>query len=196
MSEFGEFGNRYKFRRGHPALLSLAKLLLEMEVGEPIPLEISPDCDANANRQSWSDLIAHLDNLNEEGHDENKYLQAVRGCLLVYSEIATALRSGADTQDTLELAIRENLYNSIVRKLVDVFEECRRNSEPRKRQRSESPGSEPIVRRKPRFGDTRGGTGSASIDPATRAPPSSRLNFPTSGGIFDDYTPDAYPSDV
>lgn len=209
------------FRLGHPALLSFAKLLLEIDFGEAIPFEISRHYKANLT--TWAELCSMLDQLEEERHDS--YIQAIRGCLVVHNQISKALRlTGADSK-AAELTIRKELYREIVCKLEDGLAESIPRSQ-RKRQRSESP--EPIVRKKSNARTITGERNSAwsgtpySVQDLpqklpTRSPsiawdrpssggivnpapiprtPRPMIPLPSTSGMFDDSTPDAYPPDM
>ncbi|KAL7820890.1 hypothetical protein V8C26DRAFT_426799 [Trichoderma gracile] len=124
----------YNFRMGHPALLSFAKLLLEIDFGQAIELAISPD--SSRNQAAWAKLVSLVDRLEEDRGDS--YLQAIRGCLNVHRKIAERLRNRDLDEKGAELRIRKTLYKEVVHKLELGFAE----SIPRpahKRQRSESP---------------------------------------------------------
>ncbi|KAK4102094.1 subtilisin-like protein [Parathielavia hyrcaniae] len=210
------------FRVGHPALLSFAKLLLEIDFGESIPLDISPSYD-KTNRATWAELCDMVDQLEEEREDS--YIQAIRGCLMVHNQISKALRlTGADSK-AAELTIRKELYMAVVRKLEDGLAESMPRSQL-KRQRSESP--EPVAQRKSNTRTITGERDSAlfgrshtlqdSPHRLSARPPSiawdrpSSAGFirpgpiprnqrhttpsPSSSGLFDDCTPDAYPPDI
>jgi len=219
-------GDAYTFSIGHPALISLAKLLLEIEFGEVLPLDIKPHHEDNTT--SWVQLFKKVDELEKYGFDEPKYLEAIRACLLVHSQIANALELGEQTRSTRDVTIRKNLYKAIVQKLVDVFRSMNsRQIGSRKRQRSASP--EPIGRRKMYMagradsGDSLAGRpqsqNSSSLrvhmsdgrlsprrgSPARQTTPLRSLMrsstptqdlLPSSGGIFEDYTPDGYTQEV
>ncbi|KAL8418730.1 hypothetical protein RB594_002080 [Gaeumannomyces avenae] len=134
------------FQIGHPTLLSFAKLLLEIDFGQSIDLNISSD-DDKANRVIWAELCNVVDQLEEERNDS--YLQAVRGCLMAHIQISRALRMGSADERDAEITIRKELYREVVERLETALAE----STPRagnKRERSESP--EPTSRTKPRFG--------------------------------------------
>ncbi|KJZ72242.1 hypothetical protein HIM_08384 [Hirsutella minnesotensis 3608] len=124
----------YCLKRGHPALLALAKLLLEMEYGQSSDLDISPE--SSQNRLAWMTLMEIVEGLEVERGDS--YLQAIRGCLVVHHDISLALRSGDFQDRDADMVIRKALYEEIVYYLERAVDE----SVPRavqKRQRSESP---------------------------------------------------------
>ncbi|KAL6881283.1 hypothetical protein J3F83DRAFT_46937 [Trichoderma novae-zelandiae] len=122
------------FRMGHPALLSFAKLLLEMDFGQTIELAISPD--SSQNQATWATLVSLVDRLEEDRSDS--YLQAIRGCLNVHRKIAERLRSRDLDGKGAELRIRKTLYKEVVHKLeLGLAESIPRSAY--KRQRSESP---------------------------------------------------------
>lgn len=123
------------FEVGHPTLLSFAKLLLEIDFGQSINLDIKPQ--NSQNRGVWVELLTRVDLLAQERNDS--YLQAIRGCLVVHEKIAKALRSRKiKSQDAADATVRKKLYKEVIRKL----ERGLAQSIPRpshKRQRSESP---------------------------------------------------------
>ncbi|KAL2680329.1 hypothetical protein Neosp_007926 [[Neocosmospora] mangrovei] len=127
----------HNFSVGHPALLSFAKLLLEIDFGQTIDLDINP-CNSQ-NLPAWGQLLSRVDRLAEERSDS--YLQAIRSCLLVHDKIAKALRTQGLGGKKADSTIRKKLYKEVVRKLERGLAE----SIPRpahKRQRSESPPSD------------------------------------------------------
>ncbi|EAQ84991.1 hypothetical protein CHGG_09005 [Chaetomium globosum CBS 148.51] len=210
------------FRVGHPALLSFAKLLLEIEFGKIIDLEVTRHYGAT-NRATWAALCEMVDMLEEERDDS--YVQAIRGCLMVHSQISKALRLSGTDSKTAELTIRKEIYRELVCKLEDGLVESIPRYQ-RKRQRSESP--EPITRRKSNARATRSSWDTALSDqsrtlehppqgsPAYTSPgawtkcvpveavnpipiPRTRrpwIPLPKSTGLFDDYTPDNVLPDV
>ncbi|KAM0524475.1 hypothetical protein ACHAPE_000569 [Trichoderma viride] len=124
----------YSFQMGHPTLLSFAKLLLEVELGQMIELEVSPD--SNQNLATWAELLGYVDILDKKGNDS--YLQAIRSCLLVYRKIAKKLDSCDYDDKDADSRIRKIIYQQIVWKLeLGLTESTPR--QPLKRQRSESP---------------------------------------------------------
>ncbi|KAK1256248.1 hypothetical protein MKX07_008507 [Trichoderma sp. CBMAI-0711] len=124
----------YNFRMGHPALLSFAKLLLEIDFGQAIELAISHD--SSRNQAAWATLVSLVDRLEEDRGDS--YLQAIRGCLNVHRKIAERLGSRDLDDKAAELRIRKALYKEVVRKLeLGLAESIPRPAH--KRKRSESP---------------------------------------------------------
>lgn len=126
--------NAYSFQMGHPTLLSFAKLLLELELGQIIHLEVSPN--SNQNHTTWAELLRYVDILEKDRSDS--YLQAVRNCLLVYRKIAKKLASRGSDDKGADTRIRKIIYQQIVWKLELGFTESTPR-QSRKRQRSESP---------------------------------------------------------
>jgi hypothetical protein len=121
------------FDMGHPTLLSFAKLLLEIDFGQRINLDIKPH--NSQNRGAWLELLTCVDTLARERDDS--YLQAVRGCLVVHEKIAKALRKCRNKGDS-DSIIRKKLYKEVVRRLEgEVAQSMPRPAH--KRQRSESP---------------------------------------------------------
>ncbi|KAL8305770.1 hypothetical protein RB597_003520 [Gaeumannomyces tritici] len=122
------------FRIGHPTLLSFAKLLLEIDFGQSIDLNISSD-DDKANRVIWAELCNVVDQLEEERNDS--YLQAVRGCLMAHIQISRALRMGSADERDAELTIRKELYREVVERLETALAE----STPRAGNKRQRPAS-------------------------------------------------------
>ncbi|KKP07315.1 hypothetical protein THAR02_00639 [Trichoderma harzianum] len=124
----------YSFRMGHPALLSFAKLLLEIDFGQCIDLEISPY--NSQNQATWAKLVSYVDRLEEDRSDS--YLEAIRACLHVHRKIAEKLRSRDLDSKGVDSRIRKTLYKEVVHKLeLGLAESIPRPAH--KRQRSESP---------------------------------------------------------
>ncbi|KAM0259057.1 hypothetical protein ACHAQJ_003558 [Trichoderma viride] len=126
----------YSFQMGHPALLSFAKLLLEIDFGQSLELDISPH--NNQNQAAWVQLLGYVDRLEEDRNDS--YLEAIRGCLTVHHTIAKKLRSCDLDSSDADPRVREALFDNIVHKLEDGLSESIPRA-PRKRQRSESPST-------------------------------------------------------
>ncbi|KAK5993735.1 hypothetical protein PT974_07172 [Cladobotryum mycophilum] len=111
-----EFRN---YKLGHPVLLSFAKLLLEIDEGERIPLEIT--LHREKNKQAYTDILDYLDELELE-RAQDAYLEAVRGCLNVHLAISKSLKNiDFDSKEAI-LKIREELYRHIVQRLEFAFD--------------------------------------------------------------------------
>lgn len=127
------------FQVGDPVLVSFAKLLLEIDLGQKIPIEISPH-DKEKNQLNWAKLHDCIEKISEERDDS--YLEAVKGCLVVHSTISRSLRLGDASGMDAELTIRREIYKEIVSKLE--IELKKYSSIPHdKRRRSESPPPPP-----------------------------------------------------
>ncbi|UKZ60137.1 uncharacterized protein TrAtP1_001421 [Trichoderma atroviride] len=126
-SKFLIAAGSYDFQLGHPTFLSFAKLLIELELGGIIELEISPD--STKNLVAWARLVQFTDDLEKETKDS--YREAITSCLLFHRMVDSSDSNSKDA-DT----IRRIIYEHIVCKLECGLEE----STPRfKRKRSESP---------------------------------------------------------
>ncbi|QYT02839.1 hypothetical protein H0G86_009824 [Trichoderma simmonsii] len=121
------------FQIGHPTLLSFAKLLLELDFGTKIDINISPN--NNGNRQAWVELLCRAELLQQDRNDW--YDDAIRGCLMVHHNITMALSSLENKHKDVDSVIREQLYEQIVQKLKLGHDSGYGST--RKRQRSESP---------------------------------------------------------
>ncbi|KAH8123543.1 hypothetical protein LI328DRAFT_169357 [Trichoderma asperelloides] len=130
-SRFLSTKDSYNFHLGHPTLLSFAKLLLELEYGQVIELEISPD--SNQNRIAWSDLMRYTDIL--ESNTSDSYLLSIRSCLSFHQKIRMNLES-FDLENDADLIIRKTLYRSVVRHLEAALTEATPLSHKRRRESS------------------------------------------------------------
>ncbi|UKZ85203.1 uncharacterized protein TrAFT101_001071 [Trichoderma asperellum] len=129
-SKFPITGHSYSFKLGHPTFLSFAKLLIELELGGIIELEVSPDSEKNF--WAWAELMRFVDDLEKERKDS--YREAITNCLLFHKMIDA---SDFDDKDA-DSNIRRLIYEQIVYKLELGLDESSPRS-PHKRQRSESP---------------------------------------------------------
>lgn len=112
------------FHIGHPVLLSFAKILLELDDGEAITLDIRPHY-GEENTQAWSQLLASLDSLLEQGARlEDSYTEAIRGCLSVYIQLQNVKPEGT----LADITIRDKLYHHIVQHLESALENCSPNT--------------------------------------------------------------------
>ncbi|WKT38261.1 Nucleoside phosphorylase superfamily [Fusarium oxysporum f. sp. vasinfectum] len=111
------------FHIGHPVLLSFAKILLELDDGEAITLDIRPHY-GDKNKQAWVQLLTSLDVLQEQGARlEDSYTEAIRGCLNVHSQLPSIKTEGTQA----DIAIRDKLYHHIVQHLETALENCSPN---------------------------------------------------------------------
>ncbi|KAI8419611.1 hypothetical protein FOFC_02200 [Fusarium oxysporum] len=128
------------FRIGHPVLLSLAKILLELDDGEAIPPDIRPHY-GKENDRAWLQLLSSLDVLQEGGARlEDSYTEAIRGCLNVHSQLQHVKAEGPQA----DMLIRDKLYHHIVQHLETALENCLPNL-GLKRQHSMNPEIESIM---------------------------------------------------
>ncbi|KAH7493100.1 hypothetical protein FOMA001_g82 [Fusarium oxysporum f. sp. matthiolae] len=128
------------FRIGHPVLLSLAKILLELDDGEAIPLDIRPHYGKEDDR-AWLQLLSSLDVLQEGGARlEDSYTEAIRGCLNVHSQLQHVKAEGPQA----DMLIRDKLYHHIVQHLETALENCLPNL-GLKRQHSMNPEIKSIM---------------------------------------------------
>ncbi|EAU29574.1 predicted protein [Aspergillus terreus NIH2624] len=113
-------------RPGNPVLLSFARLLLEIDSGEKIPMAIHPESRANVS--TWGELCDFVDVAGRDGN--NNYLRAVEGCL--YLHMALPKSQGQPTGPTASEVLRKAIYEQIVRNL-----ELTVNPQSLKRKRSD-----------------------------------------------------------
>ncbi|KAI0860594.1 hypothetical protein F4860DRAFT_478936 [Xylaria cubensis] len=124
----------YDFTMGHPALLSFAKLLIELDVGHSIDISIASYNSHNAD--AYLQLMTLVEHLERERSDS--YVEAIRGCLTVHYKIAKRLRSPGLERKAVDRKIRKRIYKEVVRKLeLGLVESTPRSIN--KRQRSISP---------------------------------------------------------
>ncbi|KAJ6099085.1 hypothetical protein N7467_000620 [Penicillium canescens] len=112
---------------GNPVLLSFARLLLEIDNGEKIPMTIHPESRANVS--TWGQMCDFVNVAGREGN--SNYLQAVEGCL--YLHMALPKIQGQPTGPAASEVLRKAIYEQIVRNL-----ELMVNPQSLKRKRSDS----------------------------------------------------------
>ncbi|KAH7182127.1 nucleoside phosphorylase domain-containing protein [Fusarium sp. MPI-SDFR-AT-0072] len=98
-------------------------ILLELDDGEAIPLDIRPHY-GEENKQAWLQLLSSLDVLQERGARlEDSYTEAIRRCLNVHSQLQNVKSEGAQA----DITIRNKLYHRIVQHLETALENCSPN---------------------------------------------------------------------
>ncbi|RDW78956.1 uncharacterized protein DSM5745_05808 [Aspergillus mulundensis] len=95
---------------GNPILLSFAKLLLEIENGEKISMEIYPE--SRANLPNWGGMCDLVDRAERDGG--GSYLRAVEGCLYLHMALR---KSQHQSTDNIGDAIRKTIHEQIVQNL-------------------------------------------------------------------------------
>ncbi|KAH7014827.1 hypothetical protein EDB80DRAFT_636630 [Ilyonectria destructans] len=96
---------------GHPVLLSFARLLLEIDSGEKIPLKVHTRSQDNLAK--WGEMCGLLSELEK---DRNSfYLKAVKGCLYLHLHLPRSRDPGAAnaTATTTRKAIHENIVQNL-----------------------------------------------------------------------------------
>ncbi|KAE8378190.1 hypothetical protein BDV26DRAFT_292537 [Aspergillus bertholletiae] len=121
---------------GHPALLSFAKLLLEIENGEKIPMEIYPQ--SRANLPTWGEMCDIVERVERDGG--GNYLRAVEGCLYLHRALRELQKKAADLP--LSECLRKTIYDQIVCNL-----EVHVNPQNVKRKRQDSVSDLPILKK-------------------------------------------------
>lgn len=125
---------------GNPVLLSFAKLLLEIEEGRKIDMDIKPECKDNL--LLWAELCGFL---NEAKNNRNScYLEAVHGCLYlhVFKDNSSLVSLKRLRQENGSFEVKEVIYERIVHKL-----ELEVNPQGLKRKRPDSfPEDSPVKR--------------------------------------------------
>lgn len=101
-----------EFTAGNPILLSFARLLLEINTGETIAMEIHPD--KKDNIKNWVFLCGFVEEKLKIGEDA-QYMEAVEGCLHLCKDLPRSKdrATGSAARKVLSKAI----YAKIVRKL-------------------------------------------------------------------------------
>ncbi|KAI9652610.1 MAG: hypothetical protein M1821_008357 [Bathelium mastoideum] len=101
-----------EFRAGNPILLSFARLLLEIETGEKIPIQIHPE--TKDNEKNWATLCRFVQQKKDKG-ESVQYLDAVEGSLHLCNSLPRSKNrvTGSDASKVLRRAI----YEKIIRKL-------------------------------------------------------------------------------
>ncbi|ODH20252.1 hypothetical protein ACO22_05932 [Paracoccidioides brasiliensis] len=96
---------------GNPILLSFAKLLLEIENGEKLSMEIHSDSKTNVSK--WGEMCAFVNVAEREGN--GNYLQAVEGCLYLHMALPKFQEqtSGSTASEVLRKAIYENIVRNL-----------------------------------------------------------------------------------
>ncbi|KAJ0425354.1 hypothetical protein BJY00DRAFT_179523 [Aspergillus carlsbadensis] len=121
---------------GNPVLLAFAKLLLEIESGDSIPIEIQPESKANLSK--WAEMCDFVSVAEREG--SANYLKAVEGCLYLHMALPKFLdQDGAPVTDQV---LRKVIYEQVVRNL-----ELMTNPETSKRKRRDSVSDLPISKK-------------------------------------------------
>jgi hypothetical protein len=121
---------------GNPMLLSFARLLLEIESGEKIPIQIH--AESKANLATWGEMCGIVERFEREGG--GNYLRAVEGCLYLHM----ALRNTQKEETKLQLAerLRKAIHDQIVRNL-----EVNENPQSTKRKRQDAISELPLSKK-------------------------------------------------
>lgn len=126
-----------EFQMGHPILLAFAKLLMEIDDGDKLRHKISSSYDDGINQKTWTRLLVAADKMEVE--KSGPYLEAVRGCLMVYRNIAQSLRHSESSGKEADLEIREQIYVHVVEKLERTLEQSKSRSSSKRKNRELSP---------------------------------------------------------
>lgn len=120
---------------GNPVLLSFARLLLEIDNGEQIPMEIHPESKANVSK--WGEMCAFVNMAEREG--SSNYLKAVEGCLYLHMSLP---RSRDQTPASASDVLRKAIYDKVVQHL-----ELMVNPQISKRKRRDSVYTIPLAKK-------------------------------------------------
>lgn len=112
---------------GSPTLLSFARLLLEIESGEKMGMDIH--LDSRANLLTWGEMCDVVEQVQREGG--GNYLRAVEGCLYLHMAVRRLRKETPDS--TLSELLRKAIYEQIVCNL-----EVQANPQSTKRKRRDS----------------------------------------------------------
>ncbi|KAK5653676.1 hypothetical protein OQA88_8706 [Cercophora sp. LCS_1] len=103
---------------GNPMLLSFAKLLLEIDSGDEIPIKIDPE--PRSNMAALGKLIEYLD-MRESETENPGYLRAVRGCLFAGTALHVQTEGDhADQASATRTLVRKELNEKIVMQLEQI----------------------------------------------------------------------------
>ncbi|KAJ5813586.1 uncharacterized protein N7503_000336 [Penicillium pulvis] len=120
---------------GNPIFLSFARLLLEIDNGEQIPMDIHPESKANVS--NWGEMCAYVNVAERDG--SSSYLKAVEGCLYLHMALP---RSQDQTITSAGEVLRKVIYDQIVRNL-----ELMVNPQISKRKRRDSVSDLPLAKK-------------------------------------------------
>ncbi|KAK4867782.1 hypothetical protein LT330_006665 [Penicillium expansum] len=120
---------------GNPVLLSFARLLLEIDNGEHIPMDIHPESKANISK--WGEMCAFVNVAEREG--SGNYLKAVEGCLYLHMALP---KSHDQTTASASEVLRKVIYDQVVRNL-----ELMVNPHSSKRKRRDSVSRLPLAKK-------------------------------------------------
>ncbi|MCJ1461420.1 hypothetical protein MMC07_000017 [Pseudocyphellaria aurata] len=101
-----------EFSIGNPVLLSFARLLLEIETGEKIPIEIHPETPRNI--VVWGHLCKFVKDKKSKG-ESVQYLEAVEGCLYLCTNLPKSKHRV--TGSAASQVLRKAIHEKIIRKL-------------------------------------------------------------------------------
>ncbi|KAK0636130.1 hypothetical protein B0T17DRAFT_587393 [Bombardia bombarda] len=121
---------------GNPVLLAFAKLLLEIDFGEKIQMDIQPESSANA--QKWGQLCAFVDNAEKNGNSD--YLRAVEGCL--YLHMGMPRHQHQQTASAASKLLRKAIHEKVVRYLELIV-----HPQTSKRKRRDSTSELPLAKK-------------------------------------------------
>ncbi|KAJ5560391.1 hypothetical protein N7513_002790 [Penicillium frequentans] len=120
---------------GNPIFLSFARLLLEIDNGEQIPMDIHPESKANVS--NWGKMCAYVNMAERDG--SSSYLKAVEGCLYLHMALP---KSQDQISASASEILRKVVYDQIVRNL-----ELMVNPQMSKRKRRDSVSNLPLAKK-------------------------------------------------
>lgn len=126
-----------EFRAGNPTLLSFARLMLEIDLGEEIQMDIRPT--KKDNERSWVTLCDLVERKLEHGGNV-QYLEAVKGCLHLCDNLPESKNRA--TGSAARKVLRRAIYEKIVRKLEIIV-----NPQNSKRRRQHSVSEYPQAKK-------------------------------------------------
>jgi hypothetical protein len=134
------------FRAGNPTMLSFARLLLEIETGERMQIQIYPETQKNI--KSWAYLCS-LVQMKKDNGESVQYLEAVEGCLHLCNSMPKLedRATGSDARKVLRKAIYEKVVRAL-KEVVQALEEVA-NSHNSKRKRGNSAADHPQAKKPP-----------------------------------------------
>lgn len=122
---------------GNPTLLSFAKLLLEIESGEKLPIDIHSNNRENVIK--WGEMCGFVNAAGMEG--DGDYIRAVEGCLYLHMALPKPNRDAKASHSSGEI-LKKAIYEQIVKNL-----ELTVNPQTSKRKREDSISELPLSKK-------------------------------------------------
>lgn len=165
-----------KFKAGNPVLLSFARLMLEIDMGEKIPMKIYPE--NKDNEKNWASLCDLVEQKLKHGGSV-QYLEAVKGCLHLCNNLPRS--KDRATGSVARKVLRKAIYEKIIRKLELIVNP--QNPKRRRDSVSEYPRA-----KKPAIASQPGADTLETVFPSSESPPDSAIVTPLQVDELDPHT--------